>query len=139
MHPGCSWIYSGSLGSFGSKLVVVWYIQGRWTHSVASLGLLGSFGVVGFIRVRHRGRGFIWGHWFHSGAPSGSLGSFWVARFIRVRPGIVVGFIRVHLCAAVGFIRVLWVHSGARWGLFGSFQVIRGRPCGRWVHSGSFG
>ena len=37
------------------------FIQGRWVHSDAPLGSLGSFGVVPFIRVRPRVR------WVHSG------------------------------------------------------------------------
>ena len=56
-------VYSGTLGPFGWTLVVVGSI---WCRSVllgAPWGSFGSFGVVGFIGVRPRGRRV------HSGAP----------------------------------------------------------------------
>ena len=99
--PGCSWIHTGLLGSFVQP-------GGRLVHSVSLESFECALGVVVFTR----------GCWFHSGAPCGYLGAFGVTHFIRVRPGIVVGFIRVHSlhacvprgplgsCGFVGFIRV---------------------------------
>ena len=61
MRPGERWIHSRSLGSFGCDLGVVGFIKGRWVHSGASWGSLGSFGVVGFIGVHTGVVGFIRG------------------------------------------------------------------------------
>ena len=137
--PGGSWVNSGLLGSFECALVVVgfvvvvWYIQGRWIHSGVSWVLLGSFRVVGFIRVRHRGRGFTRravGYLVHSGSMDSFGCVLGVVGFIRVRPqrrwvhsGTLCLFGGV--LGVVGFNQGGWVHLVAPRVLLGSFGVVR--------------
>ena len=70
-------------------LGVIGFMRGRWVHSGAHCGSLGSSGVVGFNQVGlgdpwvHPGRlgslvcalgvvEFMWVRWVHSGAPCGT-------------------------------------------------------------------
>ena len=121
------WVHSGA--PWGR-----WVHLGRSVHSSAILGSLGSFWVVGFIRVRPRGS------WVYYSVPLASLGTFVVVGFIRVHPGVV------------GFIAVRWVHLGVPcgslgsfWcalvvvGLFGVVGFVQMRPGGHWVLYGSLG
>ena len=87
--PWGSRVHSATLGPFGCTLGVV---GGRSVNSGAPYGSLGSFRVVGFIRVRPSSRRV------NSGVPLASLVTFGVGGFIQVHSGVV------------GFILVRWVH-----------------------------
>ena len=105
---------------------------------------LGSFGVVGFTRVRPGGLRFIRGHRVHWGALLGLSGSSGVARVIGVR----AGGCQVHPCSlwcalgVVGFISGSWFRLGAPCESLGSSCVagyIGVRPGDRQVPSWSLG
>ena len=140
-RPVCRWVHSGarpcsqlgSLGSFWRALWVVEFIPVHWFHSAVSMGSLGSFGLVGFIRPSPCGRwvhlclfghalvvvGLIRArHWVHSGVPWQWSGSFEFVWFIWVRPW-----------------GVRWVHWGALLGSFGFVGFIRAHPGCRLEHS----
>ena len=129
---------------------IVGFIRGRWVHSGASSGSLGS-------SVSFCSCGCALGRWVHSGAQRGSFGFSGVVRFTWVHPGFfgVIRFCCVHSCAprwslgsfgcalvVVGYFHGRWVLLGAHWvslGSSGVFGFTRVRPRGRWVHPGSFG
>ena len=70
------WVDSRSLGSLGFTLWVVGFIRGRWVHSGAPCGSLGSSGDVSFTQIHPSGR------WLHP-VLFGSLGvALEVAGFI---------------------------------------------------------
>ena len=120
----CRWVNQGSFGSLGSALGgvgfmrVFGFIGGRWFHSGAPWGSLGSSGVVGFTPVRPGGL------WVHLGS-FGSLGSTLVALGSCASLGS---------SEAVGFTRVRhggrWVHP---W-LLGSRGWFDGYIPRGWVH-----
>ena len=172
VHHWGRWVHPGWLGSLRCALGVfgfiwfVWFtrehpggvgfmrvvgiVRGRWVHSIAPWGSLGSSGVVGFTRVRPVRRwvhaaslvssgvalvyalgfvGFIRCRWVLSSAPCGSLRSSVVVGFTRVCPGdrwVHPGSLGSLVCAmgVVEFIRGGWVHSGMPWGSLGSFGFV---------------
>ena len=95
----------GWLGSLGSALVGVGFFQGCWVHTGAPWGLLGSFSVVGFIRVRRGGGWFIQvfpgGRWVNSGLLECALGVFGFKRVVQVQPDGRSGSFDSFVCVPV--------------------------------------
>ena len=124
-HPGCRWVHSGSLGSFGHVELVV---PVHWVHLCEFWWWSGSFGFVAFTLTRY------WGHCIHSGAPWRSFGSFRRALRSEGSYGCVDLFEHAlgdnhyvllgsfgRLFGVVGFIWGRWVHSAAPWWSSSSF------------------
>ena len=112
-------------------------MRGRWVHSGAPLGSLGSSAVVGFNLVRLGDR------WVHSGAPWGSFSSYRVVGFTRVRPegrwvhiGARLGSMGDHWVSlgSSGVVGFTWVRPGGVSVYAGSMVFTRVYPGGRWVH-----
>ena len=78
VHPRVRSVQAGSLGSLLCSLGVVQFFRGRWVHSGARRGPLGSFGVVWLTRARRVGC------WVHPCRPWGWLGSYGIIGFTRV-------------------------------------------------------
>ena len=105
VQPGSCCVDLGWLESFNFSLEVGGFFRGRWIHSGALWGSLGSFGEqwvslgsFRVVRVSNGGRwvrlgapwgafGLIRGRVVRSAAPWVQLGSFWVVGFVRVQPG----------------------------------------------------
>ena len=109
-------VHSGSLVTFGCTLVVVGFIWRPWVHSSASWGSSGSFGAVGYIRLRP------WG----SSGSFGDVAFIWVRRVCRQVHSGTFG----SLGCALGVAGCRWEHSSVPW-------VSSGFIRGRLVHSGA--
>ena len=111
-------VYPRAFGSLAHALGVFWFIRGRWVHSLALKGSLGSSRVVGFTRARHGA------HCVQQGSLSRILGSFGssVSLGSLVRALEVVGFNRgrslARLLEVVWSFMGRWVRSLAPWPLF---------------------
>ena len=119
--------FTGVVGFTVARSWCLWYILGRWVHSGM---LFGSSSVVGFTRVRPRGR------WIHLESLGSLMRAMEFVGFTRVRhQGCSVhpwSLGSLHRAMEVdGFIRGRWVYLRPTWGWFG-FSVVVGFARALW-------